>query len=343
MHVSFDSNCERLLIGSNEGVEAFQVTHSAATAKRQFHQSSLGAVALVAIEESSGTIVAVLEDHANPHSSHRRVVLWDRTTSEILSELQFEERVLSIKVNELCLVVILEKRTHFFEWESLAPMPQLVTANPPNSRGLGALSGVRHSRKGEIAYFAGTHTDAQQTRGDIALLELPSNRLMLIAAHNSNPIAAIELSGDGTCIATASSKGTVIRVFRVDTGEMLFNFRRGKSEVVVESLTFSPSNLFLAVGSSSSTLHVFSCDPATNSGGKEVPSFAKLPVKERTKYTIGLLDGSDRSLTVFAVARPTASEVAAAMTRGKVELTMEVLRVEEGTGNFKKLGDTKLR
>ena len=48
----------------------------------------------------------------------------------------------------------------------------------------------------------------------------------MIHAHN-NPLAAISFDSTGKLIATASDRGTVIRVFSVDTGNKLFEFRRG--------------------------------------------------------------------------------------------------------------------
>lgn len=48
----------------------------------------------------------------------------------------------------------------------------------------------------------------------------------MIAAHDS-PLAALVFSPSGELIATASEKGTVIRVFNVTDGVKLFEFRRG--------------------------------------------------------------------------------------------------------------------
>jgi autophagy-related protein 18 len=52
------------------------------------------------------------------------------------------------------------------------------------------------------------------------------NSIAMIAAHAS-PLAAIAFDARGTMIATASNKGTVIRVFQIPTGNRLFEFRRG--------------------------------------------------------------------------------------------------------------------
>lgn len=45
-------------------------------------------------------------------------------------------------------------------------------------------------------------------------------------AHDG-PLAALKFNPDGTMLATASKKGTVIRVYSVPQGARLFEFRRG--------------------------------------------------------------------------------------------------------------------
>ncbi|CAF5007968.1 unnamed protein product, partial [Rotaria magnacalcarata] len=48
----------------------------------------------------------------------------------------------------------------------------------------------------------------------------------MISAHES-PLAAIAFDISGTKLATASNKGTVIRVHSAVDGSRLFEFRRG--------------------------------------------------------------------------------------------------------------------
>ena len=53
----------------------------------------------------------------------------------------------------------------------------------------------------------------------------------MIPAHDS-PLAALAFSPSGSRIATASEKGTVIRVFNSADGQKLFEFRRGVKRCV---------------------------------------------------------------------------------------------------------------
>jgi len=47
-----------------------------------------------------------------------------------------------------------------------------------------------------------------------------------IKCHNST-IAAMKLSQDGKCLVTASSKGTLLRIYNTETGALISEVRRG--------------------------------------------------------------------------------------------------------------------
>ena len=68
---------------------------------------------------------------------------------------------------------------------------------------------------------------------------------MMIPAHES-PLAALAFNPSGTRLATASEKGTVIRVFSVEEGTKLIEFRRGvKRCATVYCLAFSQDSQYL--------------------------------------------------------------------------------------------------
>lgn len=82
----------------------------------------------------------------------------------------------------------------------------------------------------------------------------------MIPAHDS-PLAALAFSPTGSRLATASEKGTVIRVFNVADGTRLYEFRRGVKRCVrISALAFSPDAGFLAASSNTETVHVFKLD-----------------------------------------------------------------------------------
>jgi len=78
----------------------------------------------------------------------------------------------------------------------------------------------------------------------------------VIKAHQSS-LGCLSINSDGTMLATASEKGTVIRVFSVPGGERLFHFRRGSLPAQIFCMSFNATSTLLCVSSSSETVHIF--------------------------------------------------------------------------------------
>jgi WD40 repeat protein len=75
-------------------------------------------------------------------------------------------------------------------------------------------------------------------------------------AHES-ALRSLALTADGLRLATASEKGTVIRVFDVTTAICLHEFRRGFERATITCLAWSWDSAWLACTSDKGTSHVF--------------------------------------------------------------------------------------
>ena len=101
---------------------------------------------------------------------------------------------------------------------------------------------------------------------------------VVIPAHEGQ-LAALQFSRTNTRIATASLKGTVIRVFDTRDGSKLYELRRGlKRTASIFSLSFSPCGTFLACSSNTETVHVFKLDERSDPG--EVGTYGSPPNDE---------------------------------------------------------------
>lgn len=87
----------------------------------------------------------------------------------------------------------------------------------------------------------------------------------MIQAHKS-PVAALAINSQGTMLATASDKGTVIRVFSLPDGKRLGEYRRGTKSAKVHSINFNPAGTLLAVSSDTETVHIYNL--LDGAGGK---------------------------------------------------------------------------
>ena len=76
-------------------------------------------------------------------------------------------------------------------------------------------------------------------------------------------IGSIELftiSNDHTYIATCSKKGSLIRIFNIDTLALTKELRRGTEYVKIVNLSFNKDNSLLICSSDKGTIHIFSLE-----------------------------------------------------------------------------------
>ncbi|KAF8822098.1 putative Autophagy-related protein 18, partial [Cardiosporidium cionae] len=77
-----------------------------------------------------------------------------------------------------------------------------------------------------------------------------------IPTHQSY-VQSLAFNANGTLLATASRKGTVIRIWSVASLTKIMSLRRGSTECTVYHLSFHPSSEYLVSTGSSGTIHLF--------------------------------------------------------------------------------------
>ncbi|KAM9296817.1 WD repeat domain phosphoinositide-interacting protein 1 isoform 1-T1 [Gastrophryne carolinensis] len=183
------------------------------------------------------------------HSKPRQMNVFHFKKGTEICNYNYSGNILSIRLNRQRLVVCLEEAIYIHNIKDMKLLKTLLDT-PPNPSGLCALS-INHSN----SYLA---HPGSATTGEIAVYD--ANMLKTectIPAHDS-PLAAIAFSPTGTKLASASEKGTVIRVFSIPDGQKLYEFRRGmKRYVSISSLAFSMDSQFLCVSSNTETVHIF--------------------------------------------------------------------------------------
>lgn len=65
------------------------------------------------------------------------------------------------------------------------------------------------------------------------------------------------MNPDGTLVATSSVSGTRIKIWSVESGQLLQELRRGSTHALVTGIVFHPSLNVIAACSDKSTVHIF--------------------------------------------------------------------------------------
>lgn len=164
----------------------------------------------------------------------------------------YSNSILALKVNRERLVICLEESLYIHNIQDMRVV-HTIRDTPSNAAGLIALSSS--SDNCYLAYPGSINSGEVQIFDTINL-----HAKTMIPAHDT-PLAAIAFSSSGTEIATASERGTVIRVFSALDGCKLFELRRGlKRCVSIASLSFSTCGEYLVSSSNTETVHVFRLD-----------------------------------------------------------------------------------
>ncbi|CAB4054342.1 WIPI1_2 [Lepeophtheirus salmonis] len=189
--------------------------------------------ALIAERLFSSSLVAVVS-----RSAPRKLKVCHFKKGNEICNYSYPSKILSVKLNRARLVVCLEEALYI---HNIRDMKVLHTIrDTPTYPG--------HSTIGEMQIFDAANLSGVRT----------------IFAH-SGQLAALQFSPSGTTIASASDKGTVIRVFSVSEGTKLYELRRGlKRTAVIHSLCFSLCGMFLACSSNTETVHIFRLEQETN-------------------------------------------------------------------------------
>ncbi|XP_030746586.1 WD repeat domain phosphoinositide-interacting protein 2 isoform X2 [Sitophilus oryzae] len=174
----------------------------------------------------------------------------------------YSNTILSVKLNRARLVVCLEESLYIHNIRDMKVL-HTIRDTPPNPTGLCALNS--NSDNCYLAY------PGSSSVGEVQIFDAMNlNAKIMIHAHDS-PLAALAFSPNGVRIATASEKGTVIRIFSVLDGSKVFEFRRGvKRCVSISCLAFSLCGQFLCCSSNTETVHIFKLEEPRDSPRKSV-------------------------------------------------------------------------
>jgi WD repeat-containing protein 45 len=182
-------------------------------------------------------LLAVVGGGPIPKYPPNKVMIWDDHQQRPIAELPFLTPVRSVRLKNNRIAVALEQKVFLYDFHELRCLHSVETT--PNSEGLLALSS---SDESNVLACPGLHA------GEVRIDILDTKKIKVIAAHDT-PLSALALSHNGKYIATASEKGTLIRVFSTLDGVKVKELRRGSDPAKIYNLAFSiPTSATTACG-----------------------------------------------------------------------------------------------
>jgi WD repeat-containing protein 45 len=148
-------------------------------------------------------------------------------------------------MNKETIAVVLEDRIYVYEFSNLKIRDAIETYKNPD--GICCLSSKKDTN---------ILACPDKTLGAIRVTYYDNTST--IQAHEG-AIACLAMTTDGQTLASASAKGTLIRIFNATTGTKLQEVRRGADSAKIYSIAFSTNDM-MAVTSDKGTVHVYATE-----------------------------------------------------------------------------------
>ncbi|CAI9295836.1 unnamed protein product [Lactuca saligna] len=242
LSVSWNQDYGCFAAGTNHGFRIYNCDPFKETFRRDLKSGGFGIIEML----FRSNILALVGGKGNTQYPPNKVIIWDDHQSRCIGEFSFRSEVRAVKLRRDRIVVVLEHKIYVYNFMDLKLLHQIETlANP---RGLCCLS---HQVNTSVLACPGLR------RGQVRVEHFGLNMTKLINAHDSR-IACLTMTMDGLLLATASTKGTLVRIFNAMDGTRLQEVRRGVDRADIYGIALSPNVQWLAVSSDKGTVHIFS-------------------------------------------------------------------------------------
>eukprot|EP00002_Diphylleia_rotans_P003635 TRINITY_DN1251_c0_g1_i1.p1 TRINITY_DN1251_c0_g1~~TRINITY_DN1251_c0_g1_i1.p1 ORF type:complete len:368 (-),score=80.80 TRINITY_DN1251_c0_g1_i1:119-1222(-) len=241
LYIGFNQDQGCFACGVQTGFRIFNCDPLKERFKRDFGSGGIGFVEML----FRCNILALVGGGRNPRYPPNKVMIWDDYQNKCIVELEFRSEVKAVKLRRDRIVVALETKLYIYNFADLKPLYQYDTFSNPD--GLCALC---PNTSNSVIAFPGLQ------KGFVHVELYDQKKTTIIPAHD-NSLSCISLNMDGSRLATASEKGTLIRVFDTFSGQILHELRRGSDRADIYSLCFNNTSEYISVTSDKGTIHIF--------------------------------------------------------------------------------------
>ncbi|KAH7731990.1 WD repeat domain phosphoinositide-interacting protein 3-like protein [Aphelenchoides avenae] len=244
--LSFNQDNECFVTGYKDG--GFRVFNADPLRQVQAEEH-VGGVEFVEILYRSNYAVFV-GDGRRKEFPNNKVVVWDCSLRKAIIELLMTENICAVRLTRDRIVVCLTCSIRVY---SFIDIPECVACfgTSRNPRGVCALVSTPFGCTLAFPSTAGV--------GIVEVYDLSQNvfKNLRVKAH-AHALSALQYNNSGTLLATASVKGTLIRIFDAMKGVILREFHRGTNSAMISCINFSKDSTYLCVASDRPTVHIYS-------------------------------------------------------------------------------------
>ena len=244
-YLSFNPDSSLFCVGTNKGFRVFTSNPFKCVEKRDIN----GGIGIVEILNNTN-IFALVGTEENLKFGPNKVILWDELNQKVANQLIVSNNVKNIKIKRTKIFIIEENNILVFTLGNYEKIDSLKTFT--NKTGIFGIS--LDPKLNMISY-------PSPDVGKIIIKDYDNKidgnfSVGEINAHK-NEIIALVMNYDGSLIASASERGTIIKIFKSKDRSLLQELRRGTEHAEIYSLAFDFKSRFIACSSNKGTVHIF--------------------------------------------------------------------------------------
>ena len=242
---SFNQDGSCFGIGTESGFRIYN-TYPLKLAVRRKMDGGIGIIEML----SRCNIIALVGGGSNPNYDRNKVILFDDSQAKIIAEIIVIFSVLNIKLERTKIFIIGENQINVFAFSNNYSKIDSINTYQ-NKQGI---IGISYATDSNLICY-------QSSLGEITLKDYNKKKddnyeTKTIKAHQSE-IVALTMNNDGSLLASASERGTIIRIYQTKDGDLIQELRRGLKNSEIFSLVFNYNSKYLACSSSQGTVHIF--------------------------------------------------------------------------------------
>ena len=198
-------------------------------------------------------ILALVGGGNLPKFSENKITIWDDHQGIIISQIRLNSNIIKVKIREDVIIGVLIDKIYIININTLEAIDVLETLNNPHG-----IVSISYKIDDFFIAFPNSKFKGRVEINNYIISKNNYNKKepKSISAHESN-IAYITINNEGTLLATASDKGTLIRLFNILKKEKIIELRRGSKNAIINCLAFDINTEFIGCTSDSFTVHIF--------------------------------------------------------------------------------------
>ena len=257
-YIGFNFDNSYFCLGTDIGFQVYQTYPLTLLISKTLN----GGIGVVKILDKSN-IFCLVGGGKNPRFSPNVLIIWDDKKDSILNEYRCDSFIINCYIKQNIIFLICSDNIFLLRTKKLELIEKINTINNPK----GIFSVCNEPKKYILAFPDNSKGNIIIKFFDDILKENKEknkenenkkndNNKIIKKAHKGN-INILCFNFDGTKLASASDRGTIIRIFNVDSGGLIAELRRGASDANIYSLCFSFNDTYLSLTSDHYSCHIF--------------------------------------------------------------------------------------